>query len=114
MADIPGWVFMAIGAVVIMISAIQYERMLFFVFVGIALLFYGLIKFFITRKPTKKEEKRTVKKPREPIQPYYQPLTQKEQGSAPQERGYPTMCPNCGSPLRTTDTFCARCGARVR
>ena len=95
MAKVHGLVYIAVGSFVSIASwKIDYERFIFFFFIGLAFVLIGFGKIIFSLIKKKKGKKNLHDK-----------------GHAQLHR--PTYCSSCGSALKPYAKFCANCGARV-
>lgn len=84
------------------VSIISYfnESLQIFTYVGLAMITYGVMRFFIFPAENKEGEKKKKKQ------------TKKEEKK---EINYPSkLCSRCGARLRPFDRYCFYCGVKVR
>ena len=109
MVKIHGAAFIIIGFVVA-VTSFFIKDLRVFMYVGLGFVLWGLLKLLYIRltneKPDiKKEHKITHPTHTKPI--YHRP---QQTHSQPQYR----HCPNCRSAVRIENTFCPRCGTRLK
>ena len=130
MARIPGIVYVAVGAMVTIVSLLMGEKLKIFFFAGLGLLAFGAVVSFIGaleyHREKGRKEKQSGKAQQGTVQ-MQQPFAQQQRHISPQQRrGFqqqpihqPTnqphykMCMRCRTPMQLQDNFCSRCGARV-
>ena len=104
MAKIHGLMYIAVGLFVSIFSwKINYEKFIFFFYVGWVFVFIGVVKLifvFIKRKMDIKEGPIKMAQHKASIQPHHQAHHYKR-------------CRKCGNAVRLHDRFCSRCGAGV-
>jgi hypothetical protein len=108
MADIPAAVYILVGLVVTIASIFIAPRgaddrpLIFFIYIGIIMMVWGLGKYGY-RKVT--APKKVLPTKQVPIQPHRAQVVHHHAHHA--ER-----CPHCGNTVAPHDNFCGRCGAR--
>lgn len=108
MAKIHGLVYIALGLFVSIFSwIVNFERFVFFFYIGILIVIYGVAKAVIDfiRRGNATEAKKSISQ-REKHYLMQQQLSQR----AKQQYKY---CSKCKNIVRIHDRFCSRCGARV-
>jgi disulfide bond formation protein DsbB len=131
MASINGWWFVLIGFIVLIISSLRQE-LLFFRYVAIVFVLYGLIKLGIKQFFSKKKQEEIKKHPHNNHtkqhnhqdnihKGHHHPqnniqnhnLRQQNQMQYNQQQGI-FFCRNCGKKLGIHDNFCSNCGTRIK
>lgn len=134
MAQIPGIVYVLVGALVTVVSLLAGKELVVFFYVGIGFLVFGTVVSFIgavayhnARKvPGKRAGNAREALARKYPQPQYaqqyaNPRQQPRQAQAglaqqvqrqPQQQMY-RMCMRCRTPAFPQDQFCRRCGSRI-
>ena len=97
MADIPPWVYIGSGLLVSIVSAISYDKFVFFFWIGCLFVIVGAVKYLIgrVRKPVEIEHKKRMA---------YEQVNKMQQ--------HYKKCYYCGNTLRREDAYCTRCGSR--
>ena len=97
MPKIHGLVYVAVGLFVSIFSwKFNYQKLIFFFYVGLIFILVGIIKLLFELVKFKKEK----------IKPSHQAI-QKHQSH------HIKYCSQCGNPARIHDKFCSKCGARI-
>ncbi|MDP3765033.1 MAG: hypothetical protein Q8R04_00820 [Nanoarchaeota archaeon] len=103
MAKIHGLVYIVVGLFVSIFSwKVNYEKFIFFFYVGLIFVFIGILKLvfgLIKRKMDRKEEPLERVHHKVSIQPHHQAHHYKR-------------CHKCGNAVKLHDGFCSRCGTR--
>ena len=99
MAKIHWIIYVVIGLFVSILSwRLNYEKLIFFFYVGLFFILVGIIKLLISlinRKTSKKE------------------IVHKVQHQTPKHYQRFKRCSRCGNIVSVSDSFCSKCGARV-
>ncbi len=99
MAKIHWIIYIVIGLFVSILSwRLNYEKLIFFFYVGLFFILVGIIKLLISlinRKTSKKE------------------IVHKVQHQTPKNYQRFKHCRRCGNIVRISDSFCSKCGTRV-
>jgi len=99
MASIPAIVWLSLGAIVAFISWRVGAAFTFFLYLGLAFMVWGAIKFVLVM----------LKKPSVPAHKHHHEQHKVQNGHHP---GH--YCPRCRHSVHTHDFFCLRCGQRLR
>ena len=98
MAKIHGLVYLLVGLLVSFLSwKLNYEKLMFFFYIGLIFVFIGVIKLITGLMKKKNNEVDAHKK----------------HGKMPQAHRQVKYCHQCGSALSPHHRFCSRCGARI-
>ena len=106
MSEIPPWAYIGSGLLISIVSAISYQRFVFFFWVGCIFVLVGAVKFLIkkTKKPEDIEQKRRIA--------YERASKLHHQGMQAQHQVQQyKKCRFCGSVMRIRDGYCPRCGS---
>jgi len=100
MAEIPGWVFIGIGAFVAVASLFfGVRRFILFIVAGAVMVIIGIIKLMSEKKPKRKTHTT--------IHHVAPPPTNHRQHHIVK------YCPHCGISGNLGDYYCSRCGSRL-
>lgn len=92
MKKIPGYVYVGVGVLVSLVSLIvNYEKLIFFFFVGLVMAMIGLVKLFFG----------FLRKEKEPTQNKHQ-------------QHHRARCPKCGAVRYPSFNYCPICGYSLR
>ncbi len=111
MGSIHGFWFILIGTIVVVVSLINSDLLIPFIFVGAGFILYGSAKISIKLFKDKKEKDKK-KDYRKIVKPQQLQESQTNQQKDTSSKIF--LCKRCGNRLKWQDNFCSNCGVQLK